>query len=135
MVNKKSNNEDRMLKQLFQESFEPEEIPTADFNKKVMARILNEWVSRSNYFDPLVNTRNRWWIVPGIFVLFIIGFLLDLGQLSQNATEFAWLKNISGTFQFLYSWIKPIHLMIIGALLAVSLLLGLDHLFKKLSNI
>jgi len=135
MISKKTNNEDQMLRQLFRESFQPEKIPTADFNKKIMSRVLNEWVSRSDYFDPILNPRNRLWIIPGVFILFIIGFLVDAGQLRQGVSEFAWIQNIFGAFQFLFSWIEPIHWILIGALLTVALLLILDHLFKKLSNI
>ncbi|WP_026055195.1 hypothetical protein [Anaerophaga thermohalophila] len=135
MAKHEINNEDLMLKQFFKNSFQPDETPSPDFNKKVMDQVLNEWVSQSNYYENLVDTRNRWWIIPGVLLLFLAGFLFDVGQLSRNAEEYSWLKDLSGAFQSLYSWIEPIHMLVIGASLAIGLLLALDHFFKKLSNI
>ena len=133
MSKKEITHEDQKLKELFHNSFQPEKIPSPDFNKKVMDRVLHEWISQSEYFTPVVNKRNRIWIISGIVILFIIGFFMDMGVFSQDGMQL--LNNLNDSFRFLFSWIKPVHLIFVGTLLATGLLLALDYFFRKLSNI
>ncbi|SFD81382.1 hypothetical protein [Thermophagus xiamenensis] len=133
MSKKELIQEDQKWKQLFQNSFQPEKIPSPDFNKKVMDRVLHEWISQSEYFTPVVNKRNRFWIISGIVVVFIIGFFMDAGVFRQDGLQL--LNNLNDSFRFLFSWIKPVHLIFVGTFLAVGLLLALDYFFRKLSNI
>ncbi len=130
-----NSSEDNFIRQLFKNNFKPDDVPSDDFNRTVMDRVMSEWVSQSTYYEPIVDKRNRWWILPGVLTLFVTGFLFDVGQMSATGNEQLWLNSLSGAFQSLYAWIKPIHLLGIGASLAVGLLLMFDRLLQKLSNL
>jgi len=130
-----NNIKDPEFSQWFKNNFEPEKMPSEDFSRRVMDRVMNEWISQSSYYKPLVDRHNRWWIVPGILALFVIGFLFDVGQMATPEDQYKWATNLVGAFEALYSWIEPIHLMIIGASMAVGLLLVFDRFLQKLSNI
>ena len=66
--------------------------------------------------------------------VFVIGYFIDMGQLNQANIGEA-IGKLGIAFESLYTWINPVHLMILGTLMSAGLLLGIDHLFQKLSNI
>ena len=129
-----SLNEDQIIRDLFKSNFVPEEVPDDNFNRQVMDRVMADWVAQSNYYQPLVDKQNRWWILPGVLILFAFGFFYDAG-IFTGENSFEWINNLGGAFHSLYSWVEPIHLMVIGASVAIGILLAADHLLQKLSNI
>ncbi|PWD99066.1 hypothetical protein [Marinilabilia rubra] len=135
MKKNKHKTEDQVIRELFQNSFQPGQIKSEDFNRNIMDQVMSEWVSQSNYYQPLVDKKNRWWILPGIAVLFIVGYLFDLTRIGSASKEAMLLSNMASALQSLYSWIEPIHIIILGASAAIGLLLALDRFFQKLSNI
>ncbi len=128
------NNEDQIIRNLFRDDFEPEKITSKDFNRQIMDRVMTDWVARPDYYEPIVDKQNRWWIVPGVLIIFALGFLYDAG-LFTGQSQFQWVTNLGNSFQSLYSWVEPVHILFIGASLAVGLLLAVDQLLQKLSNI
>jgi cytochrome c-type biogenesis protein CcmH/NrfF len=134
MTKHKENQEDQIVRDLFHTGFEPEKLNSKDFNRHIMDRVMTDWVAQLNYYQPIVDKQNRWWIVPGVLVIFALGFMYDAGLFTGNS-QFQWVDNLGASFQSLYSWIKPVHLLVIGASLAVGLLLAVDQLLQKLSNI
>ncbi|MFO8002457.1 MAG: hypothetical protein R6U46_14550 [Marinilabilia sp.] len=134
-MNKDTNHsEEQTVRQLFKTSFKPDDAPSEGFKKRVMDQVMSEWVSQSQYYEPLLNKQTRWWMVPGIITLFVFGYFLDMSQMTSS--DFNAGFNILGdAFKSLYTWIEPVHLLIIAAFLAVGLLLMFDHLLQKLSNI
>jgi hypothetical protein len=135
MTKRKHTKEDQVFKELFKNSFQTSKVPSDDFNRKIMDQVMNEWVSQPNYYQPLVDKKNRWWLLPGIIAILIIGYLFDIARLGTNANEAALLNNLGSSLQSLYSWIEPIHLILIGVSLAIGILLALDRFLQKLSNI
>jgi hypothetical protein len=134
-MNKNTNhNEDKIVRELFQNNFKPEDTPSANFKTRVMDRVMSEWVARSNYYEPILDKSTRWWLIPGIMALFAIGYFIDMGQMSRSHISEA-VGKLGTAFEALYAWIEPIHLLVIVSLLAAGLLLGADHLLRKLSNI
>ena len=134
MKNHTENKEDQIVRNLFKAGFEPEKVNSKDFNRQVMDRVMADWIAQPNYYKPIVDKQNRWWILPGVLVLFALGFMYDAGLLTGQS-QFQWTTRLGTSFQSLYSWIEPEHLLIIGASLAVGLLLAIDQLLQKLSNI
>jgi predicted transcriptional regulator YheO len=128
------NSEDQIIRDLFKTDYQPEKINSKDFNRRIMNRVMADWVSQPNYYQPIVDKQNRWWIIPGMLVIFAMGFMYDAG-LFNGKSQFQWVSNLGISVQSLYSWIEPIHLLVIGASLAVVLLLAVDQLLQKLSNI
>ncbi|MFW6389399.1 MAG: hypothetical protein ACOCZI_02070 [Marinilabiliaceae bacterium] len=128
------HNEEEIVRKLFKNNFTPTPLSSKNFKMQVMDRVMSEWVSRSNYYDPILDKNTRWWLIPGILALFLIGYFIDMAQLGQTEIGEAFAK-LGIAFESLYIWIDPIHLMIMGTLLAAGLLLGIDQLFQKLSNI
>ena len=126
--------EDRKIRELFHSEFQPDHIPSGDFNRKVMNQVMADWVSQPHFYKPIVDKQNRWWIVPAVLVLFALGYMYDAG-LFTGESQFQWVHNLGGAFQSLYSWIEPVHLLVLGSTLAVGLLLAVDQLLQKLSNI
>jgi hypothetical protein len=129
------NNEDQILKNFFRNNFIPDDVPSENFNQQVMDNVMNEWVSQSNYYAPLVDKHNGWWIVPGVLALFIVGYFFDVGKFQSKEEGIFRVNDLAGTIQSLYSWVEPVHLIVIGAIIAIGLLLVLDHFLQKLSNI
>lgn len=132
---KDSNKEDQIIRQLFRNDFVPDDVPSNDFNRRVMDQVMSEWISKSVYYEPLIDKRSRWWIIPVVLFVFLIGFLFDVGQMATSTNGNMWAENFEGVFQSLYSWIEPIHLLVFGATIAAGILLILDHFLQKLSNI
>ncbi|WP_010665350.1 hypothetical protein [Marinilabilia salmonicolor] len=134
MEKQKEEIEDRKIRDLFKTQFQPDHIPSDDFNRRVMNQVMADWVSQPRFYTPIVDKQNRWWIVPAVLVLFALGFMYDAG-LFTGESHFQWVDNFGGAFQSLYSWVEPVHLLVLGASLAVGLLLAIDQLLQKLSNI
>jgi hypothetical protein len=135
MTSRDINNDDQILEKFFRNNFIPDDVPSKNFNQKVMDNVMNEWVSQSNYYTPLVDKHNGWWIVPGVLALFIVGYLFDVGKLQSKEGETFLVNNLVPSIHSLYSWIEPVHLIAVGAIIAIGLLLLLDHFLQKLSNI
>jgi len=135
MTTSKHKTEDQILRALFKSSFQPNKVKSGNFNKNIMDQVMKDWVSQPNYYQPLVDKTNRWWILPGVAAIFIIGYLFDVARLTSGTNETTWLQNMGSAFQSLYSWVEPIHLIILGASAAIGLLLALDRFLQKLSNI
>jgi len=134
MTSHTNHNEEEVVRKLFKNNFQPDTISSENFKIQVMDRVMSEWVSRSNYYEPILDKNTRWWLIPGIMALFLIGYFIDMGQLNQANIGEA-IGKLGIAFESLYAWVNPIHLMIMGSLMAAGLLLGIDHLFQKLSNI
>ena len=134
MTSHTNHNEEEVVRKLFKNNFQPDTISSENFKIQVMDRVMSEWVSQSNYYEPILDKNTRWWLIPGIMALFLIGYFIDMGQLNQANIEEA-IGKLGIAFESLYAWVNPIHLMIMGSLMAAGLLLGIDHLFQKLSNI
>lgn len=130
-----NHNEEEIIRKLFQNNFKPDTISSSEnFKMQVMDRVMSEWISSSSYYEPLLDKNTRWWLLPGILALFVIGYFIDMGQFSQANIGEA-IGKLGIAFESLYAWIDPIHLMILGTIMSAGLLLGIDHLFQKLSNI
>ncbi|MFW5754430.1 MAG: hypothetical protein ACOCV9_06470, partial [Marinilabiliaceae bacterium] len=128
------HNEEEIVRKLFKNNFTPTPLSSKSFKMQVMDRVMSEWVSQSNYYEPILDKNTRWWLIPSILALFLIGYFIDMAQLGQTEIGEAFAK-LGIAFESLYIWIDPIHLMIMGTLLAAGMLLGIDQLFQKLSNI
>ena len=134
MNKQKYKTEDQVFRELFKSSFKPDMIADKDFNRKVMDRVMSDWVSQPNYYKPLVGPKKKWWIVPAVALILLSGYLFDIARLGSNANEALWLRDMGTAFQSLYSWIEPIHIIIFGVSGAIGLLLMMDRFFQKLSN-
>ncbi len=130
----KEEQEEQVIRKLFKTEFHPETVPSEEFNRRVMNKVMGDWVSQPHFYQPIVDKQNRWWIVPAVLVLFALGFMYDAG-LFTGESHFQWVNNLGGAFQSLYSWVEPVHLLVLGATLAIGLLLAVDQLLQKLSNI
>ena len=134
MTSHTNHNEEEVVRKLFKNNFQPDTISSENFKIQVMDRVMSEWVSQSRYYEPILDKNARWWLLPAILALFLIGYFIDMGQLNQANIGEA-IGKLGIAFESLYAWVNPIHLMIMGSLMAAGLLLGIDHLFQKLSNI
>lgn len=135
MTKQKNKTEDQVFRELFKTSFQTSKVPSDDFTREIMDQVMTEWVSQPGYFQPLFDKKTRWWLLPGIAAIIFTGYLFDIARLGSDTNEAVFLHNMGSALQSLYSWIEPMHLILIGVSAGIGLLLALDRLIRKLSKI
>ncbi len=129
-----NSNEGRFLKRLFSDSFVPER-PSENFNRTLMERVMYDWVSSAGYQASLMDKRNRWWILPGVVLVLLIGYMIDVGRLGEHYVNGSlWLKGFSDLGVLLFGWMESMHWLIPASMVAVGGLLLFDRLLQKLSR-
>jgi hypothetical protein len=94
-----------------------------------------DWVSMAGTKESLVDKRNQIWLFVGVFLVLILGFLIDMGRLSgQYVDETLWYKGFSQLGVLLFGWMESMHWLIPAAVAAMAGLLLFDRLLQKLSR-
>ncbi len=124
--------EDQFINRLIKESFVQEK-PPENFNRILMDRVMYDWVSSAGYQASLIDKRNNWWIVPGVVLMLLIGYMIDIGRLGeQYVNKDLWFKGFSELGLLLFGWMGSMHWFIPASIAAVGAVLLFDRLLQKL---
>lgn len=129
-----SAGEDRLIKKLFKESFVPEQ-PTPDFNQHVMDQVMYDWVLQADRRQSLLDKQSRYWLIPGVLLVLVMGYLIDMGRLGQQyVNKQVWFKGFSELGVMLFGWMESMHWIVPVSLIAIGGLLIFDRLLQRLSR-
>ncbi len=134
-----NNDDDKLIRELFRE-FTPDEAPTS-IKQNAMNRVLHDWVEKPQTYQPLINNRNRWWIISAAIVVLAISFLVDasviqqyLGDIGITSKQLG-LVSINKSFNQFFAVFTKIPSLVYFVIAGIIFLLGLDKLLNRLANL
>ncbi len=106
-----------------------------------MNRVFNDWTENAISYKPIINKRNRWWMIGGFAALLAISFLIDASVIIDywnkiNANNS--IIDISKLYKQMGSvgaTMNSLPSIVYFTFAGILILLGIDRFFSRLANI
>ncbi|MBS2213981.1 hypothetical protein KEM09_21410 [Carboxylicivirga mesophila] len=130
---------DELIKDLFKE-YSLEEAP-ASLKSETMNRVFSDWTENALSYKPIINKRNRLWMIGGFAALLAISFLIDASviidywnkiNVNNSIIDLSKIYKQMGSLGTTMNSLPSIIYFTIAGILA---LLGIDRFFNRLANI
>lgn len=131
--------DDRLIRDLFND-FEPDQAPES-LKQDTMNRVLKDWTENAVAYKPIINKQNRLWLLGGFAALLAITFMVDASVLIEYwnqlniDTSSIDFSSVGSGFDYVGNVIMSLPSILYFIAIGILGLLGIDHLFSKLSNI
>ncbi len=129
-------NEENIIKDLFK-SYSPE-APSVNFTKNTMNEIFIEWSKNPIESNTKMSFTNKLWILAGVILAFVLVYIIDIKNASQQNETLAESFKVSETakifihtFETISNSFTQIPLLIYIIIIGVGTILVLDKLFAK----
>lgn len=132
-----NTNEDKLLKDLFKD-YSPDS-PSNDFTKKTMNDVFLEWSKNPIETKTSMSKASKIWISAGVIFAFILVYLIDIKNASQQSETLAesfkvseTAKIFSHTFETIFNSFTQIPVLVYVVIAGIGMVLLLDKLFSKI---
>ncbi len=130
---------DQLIKDLFND-YSLDEAPES-LRTETMNRVFNDWTENAISYKPIINKRNRWWMIGGFAALLAISFLIDASVIIDywnkiNANNS--IIDISKLYKQMGSvgaTMNSLPSIVYFTFAGILILLGIDRFFSRLANI
>ncbi len=130
---------DQLIKDLFND-YSLDEAPES-LRSETMNRVFNDWTENAISYKPIINKRNRWWMIGGFAALLAISFLIDASVIIDywnkiNANNS--IIDISKLYKQMGSvgaTMNSLPSIVYFTFAGILILLGIDRFFSRLANI
>ncbi len=128
--------EDHIIEDLFK-NYSPD-TPSVDFTKNTMNEVFLEWSKTPIESKTKMSILNKLWISAGVIIAFVMVYIFDIKNASQQTETLAesfkvseTAKIFSHTFETIINSFVQIPLLVYIIIVGVGLILLMDKLFAK----